>query len=160
VKASSRRRSEAIYERASGTVRCLTCVSGREVLGEEPRSAPDELPAAVDPGVPDASARREYERRHVRRQERIHSEHRRLGELILAMSSDPQSTRAWDTGALGEERLGARLNELVDDSLRVLHDRRIVSGDGLAQSGSGGNRQDSVGDQHLGSGRRCGTCRR
>lgn len=26
---------------------------------------------------------------------------------------------------LGEERLGTRLNELADDSLRMLHDRRI-----------------------------------
>jgi hypothetical protein len=117
--------SDAIYERASRTVRCLACVSVPEVLGEEPRSAPDELPRAVDLGVPGASARREYERRHARRQERIRTEHRRLGGLILAMSADPQSTRAWDTGALGEERLGARLNELADDSLRVLHDRRI-----------------------------------
>ena len=41
------------------------------------------------------------------------------------MSDDPQSTTAWDTGALGEERLGQRLNELSSDTMRVLHDRRI-----------------------------------
>ncbi len=49
----------------------------------------------------------------------------KLGGLILALSEDPQSTTAWNTGALGEERLGNRLNELSNDSLRVLHDRRI-----------------------------------
>jgi hypothetical protein len=43
----------------------------------------------------------------------------------LAATVDPQSTKAWDTGALGEERLGGRLNELASDTLRVLHDRRI-----------------------------------
>ena len=45
--------------------------------------------------------------------------------LILAVSDDPQPTRAWDTGAIGDERLGARLNELAGDELRVLHDRKI-----------------------------------
>jgi hypothetical protein len=40
------------------------------------------------------------------------------------MSDDSQSTTAWNTGALGEERLGQRLNELSADTMRVLHDRR------------------------------------
>ena len=53
------------------------------------------------------------------------SETPKLGGLILALSDDPQSTRAWDTGALGEERLGNRLNELASGAIRVLHDRRI-----------------------------------
>jgi len=42
-----------------------------------------------------------------------------------ALSDEPQSTQSWDTGALGEERLGSRLNELASDTLRFLHDRRI-----------------------------------
>ncbi|CAM3191800.1 NERD domain-containing protein [Nocardioides dubius] len=41
------------------------------------------------------------------------------------MSDDPQSTKAWNTGAIGEEQLGRRLDELASDSVRVLHDRRI-----------------------------------
>ena len=48
-----------------------------------------------------------------------------MGGLIHALSDEPQSTTAWDTGAVGEERLGSRLNELASDTLRVLHDRRI-----------------------------------
>ena len=51
--------------------------------------------------------------------------HPTIGGLIHALSEDPQSTRAWDVGAVGEERLGQRLNELATDRLRVLHDRRI-----------------------------------
>ncbi|WP_253943958.1 nuclease-related domain-containing protein [Nocardioides marmotae] len=131
-------RTEAVYERATKTVRCLSCsppVSAdvAVVIGGEPPAAP-EAPGAgvavveagpVDAGVAGASARREYERRQAKREERIRAKHPKLGGLILALSDDPQSTTAWDAGALGEERLGTRLDELATDTLRVLHDRRI-----------------------------------
>ena len=105
-------RSEAIYERETKTARCVS--------HDEPQ--PVEPP---DPGAPGASARREFERRAAKREERIRAAHPKLGGFIHAVTDDPQSTRAWDTGALGEERLGSRLNELSTDLLRVLHDRRI-----------------------------------
>jgi hypothetical protein len=41
------------------------------------------------------------------------------------MTDDPQSTKAWATGAAGEAVLGRRLDGLVNDSTFVLHDRRI-----------------------------------
>lgn len=110
-------KTEAIYERASKTVRCIT-------HDTEPDASPD-MSQPVDTGRPGASARREFERRKAKREERTRAKHPTLGGLILALSDDPQSTKAWDTGALGEERLGTRLNELTSDSLRVLHDRRI-----------------------------------
>jgi hypothetical protein len=110
-------RTEALYERSTKTVRCLE-------HGELTPPGHDEA-EAIDPGVPGASARREFERRRARREERIRSAHPKLGGLIQALSEDPQSTRAWDTGAVGEERLGLRLNELSSERLRVLHDRRI-----------------------------------
>jgi hypothetical protein len=110
-------KSEAIYERASKTVRCIT---------HDPASdASPDVSEAVDTGSPGASARREFERRKAKREEQTRTKHPKLGGLILALSDDPQSTKAWDTGALGEERLGNRLNELASDSLRVLHDRRV-----------------------------------
>ena len=71
-----------------------------------------------------ASARREYERRKQNREQRIHTNHPKLGRLILALSDDPQSTQAWAQGAIGEERLAQRLKDLPD-TFRVLHDRRI-----------------------------------
>lgn len=123
--------SDAIYERVSRTVRCITCMSYEEVAGGEAHAEAAESgeaaepSSAVDPGLPGASARREYERRHASRQERVLTEHRRLGKFILMVSADPQSTRAWDTGAVGEERLGAGLNKRADRSLRLLHDRQI-----------------------------------
>ncbi|RLV50265.1 NERD domain-containing protein [Nocardioides mangrovicus] len=89
-------------------------------------AAPAAPPASeVEVGTPGASARREFERRSVRREELIRTAHPKLGGLIHKLSEDPQSTKAWNTGAVGEERLGQRLNEFANDRIRVLHDRRI-----------------------------------
>jgi len=113
-------RTEAVYERATKTVRCVSHVD--EVPQPDEVHQPDEI---IDVGTPGASARKEFERRHHRREERIRAEHPRLGKLMLAMGDDPQSTRAWQTGAAGEEALGQRLNERASERLLVLHDRRI-----------------------------------
>lgn len=43
----------------------------------------------------------------------------------MALSDEKQSTKGWATGAVGEERLGARLDSLVARSIAVLHDRRF-----------------------------------
>ena len=70
-------------------------------------------------------SQREYERRKNKRETRIREAHPRMGGLILALSDDPQSTKAWATGAQGEERLGRQLDGHVGDGVHVLHDRRI-----------------------------------
>jgi len=49
----------------------------------------------------------------------------RIGGFLLAVTEEPQSTRAWDTGAAGEQFVGGRLDALVGEDLAVLHDRRI-----------------------------------
>lgn len=82
-------------------------------------------PQEVLAGTAGASARREFERRRSAREARIRTTHPRLGGLILALSDDPQSTTAWYTGARGEERLGRGLDNLADDTLRLLHDRPL-----------------------------------
>jgi hypothetical protein len=110
-------KTEAIYERSTKKVRCLHHDQSRV-----------DVPTAdnpIQPGTPGGSARREFERREQNRERRIRQKHPRLGGLIAALSDEPQSTKAWDVGAVGEERLGCRLNELASDTLRVLHDRRI-----------------------------------
>lgn len=117
-------RAEAIYERSTKTVRCLTCSPTTPVV-EEVALRPSRNPNEVDPGIPGTSARREYERRQHKREQQIREKHPRTARFRLAMSDDPQSTRAWDTGAIGEERLGTALNELSSNTIRVLHDRRI-----------------------------------
>ncbi|WP_299518794.1 nuclease-related domain-containing protein [uncultured Serinicoccus sp.] len=81
--------------------------------------------AETSPGVAGSSARREHERRVAQREERVRSRHPRLGGLLLAISDEPQSTKAWATGAVGEERLGRRLDATAGPLVRVLHDRGI-----------------------------------
>lgn len=100
--------ADAVYERDSRTVRCIECSDDGQ----------------ADADTAGASARREYERRSHDREQRIRTNHPKLGGLILALSDDPQSTKAWERGALGEEQMACRMNELPD-SFRVLHDRRI-----------------------------------
>lgn len=117
--------TEAIYERPTKTVRCTWHSEGSGLNIVTVSEGFDSEGVAVESGTPGASARREYERRAAKREGRIRSQHPTLGGLILALSEDPQSTRAWDIGAVGEERLGRRLTELTSDALRVLHDRRI-----------------------------------
>lgn len=112
---------QAIYERPTRTVRCVDCPAPVA----EPTTIVDELPAPVESGVAGASARREHERRKARDEERLRAKWGRLGGIAVAFSDEPQSTRAWQQGAVGEEALGARLDGLIGDSISVLHDRRI-----------------------------------
>ncbi|MEI2671103.1 MAG: nuclease-related domain-containing protein [Marmoricola sp.] len=78
-----------------------------------------------DAGTAGSSARREYERRKAKDEERLRQKWGKLGGIAVALSDEKQSTKAWATGAVGEERLGARLDSLVSESIAVLHDRRI-----------------------------------
>ena len=100
---------EAVHERGSKSLRCIDCAA--EFTG-------------ADRGEAGASARREYERRRDNREQRIRTGHPKLGGLILALTDDPQSTKAWERGAVGEELLARRLTHLPDP-FRTLHDRRI-----------------------------------
>lgn len=113
----------AVYDSATRTVLCATCNAERAPESdEEPGSTESEL---VEPGTAGASARRKYEHLKNAREARIREAHPKAGGLILALSDEPQSTTAWATGARGEELLGARLDSLTSDRVRVLHDRRI-----------------------------------
>jgi hypothetical protein len=95
--------------------------------GTTPPSDRDEDPLDRPPqaGVAGASARREYELRKGRREQRLREKWGPLGGLAVALSPERQTTTAWERGAVGEERLGARLDSLVSANLAVLHDRRI-----------------------------------
>jgi hypothetical protein len=104
----------AVYERASRSIRCVVCPGVADHRPEDP---------ALDSGVAGASARREYERRKANRETRVRDRFGRLGSVVLAVTNEPQSTRAWATGARGEEKLAKALEGI--DGLRVLHDRRV-----------------------------------
>jgi hypothetical protein len=77
-----------------------------------------------DPGVAGQSAKREYERRKSARDARVKS---RLGDIlggvVLAITDEPQSTRAWVRGATGEEKLAEALAGVP--GIKLLHDRSV-----------------------------------
>lgn len=57
---------------------------------------------------------------------RTREEWGRFGNIAVALTPERQSTRAWSTGALGEEQVGARLDGIASERIQVLHDRRIL----------------------------------
>ncbi|MDP9442696.1 MAG: NERD domain-containing protein [Actinomycetota bacterium] len=109
---------------------CLGCGPDDAPGGDAGVGPPSASGDAVEkPGPPTpvagASAVREYERRKAKREEAIRTRHPRLGGLILFLSDEPASTTAWAKGAVGERKLGAGLDGLVDAGVVALHDRRI-----------------------------------
>ena len=121
-------RCQAIYERTTKTVRCVECPSAVEAVAPVAEDAPDGsrvVTVAEDPGVAGASARREYESRKATDEKRLRQKWGKLGGIAVALSDEKQSTKAWAAGAVGEERLGSRLDSLASDDIAVLHDRRI-----------------------------------
>lgn len=118
-------RQEAIYERASKSVRCVECPSAVGPPSVAPGLEIQPEPPAPESGVAGASAQREYERRKGKREERIRTKHPKIGGLILALSDDPQTTTAWSSGAKGEAALGARLDRHTSEAIAVMHDRLI-----------------------------------
>lgn len=77
-----------------------------------------------EPGTAGGSAHREYERRHLARQARIKGKLGDiLGGVVLAVTDDPQSARAWERGSIGEQKLAEALAGVPD--IKVLHDRRV-----------------------------------
>ncbi len=104
---------DGLYNQTQKSVQCVSCPTG---------DSPDA--STFDPGVAGASARREYERRVASRESRVRDRFgRRLGGVILALSDDPQSTRAWARGSEGEQELAKALADV--EGIRVLHDRRV-----------------------------------
>lgn len=118
------------------------------VMGEEPievsgpppvpESTPEEAedPPTADPveplllddadrGIAGASARAERQRRSQKRDEAVRSKHPKIGGFLLAAFDDPTSTKVWDQGAVGEERVGGTLEQARARGIEVLHDRAI-----------------------------------
>lgn len=118
--------ARAIYNRVAKNVRHIDCAD------------------TIDRGVAGGSAQREYERRQAKdlaRHEARVAESKAsiravfgdgwMAKVATFIAVDPtpprdrQSTKAWATGAAGEERVGARLDALAEVGVITLHDRRI-----------------------------------
>ncbi len=134
------------WHAATRTTWCARCSSapeptssalpGRDVTAAPP--AATEIASASTPEVPQqpaaglagGSALREYERRAAAREQRVRTQHPRLGGLLLALAAEPQHQRAWATGGSGERAVAAKLEALDDPRLLLLHDRKMRKEDG------------------------------
>lgn len=124
--------TRAEWDPSTKSVTCTACVEVRQAgdAGEPTRDAAPVAPASDSPadrGVAGASARRRYDALHQRRRDHVRSKlGKRIGGLYLALSEEPQSTRAWGIGSRGERELGEQLETLHDgETIYVLHDRRV-----------------------------------
>jgi len=103
---------QAVYDSNTRTVYCVKC---------EVQPAPS---AADDPGHAGASAQREYDRRSSAREAKVRASLGNiLGGVVLALTDEPQSTRAWQRGAIGERRLAEALGGVP--GLKILNDRSV-----------------------------------
>ena len=94
-----------LLRRATGTIRCVECPTEPE----------------IEFGSAGRSAQQKHDRLAVRREEGIKARlGSRLGRIVLAVTDEPQSTRAWAQGARGEAKLAQALTGFV-----MLHDRRV-----------------------------------
>jgi hypothetical protein len=108
--------SLGLWDRRGKYMTCIECPV------EAATPLPD--PPVIDAGVAGRSARNKHERLAAMRETKLKARWGdRAGGLLTKLTDEPQSTRAWATGAIGEEKLGAILDGL--DGVLALHDRRI-----------------------------------
>ena len=111
----------AVSDRSSKSIHCVECPDLPPTVERDP--------PVIDFGPAGQSARREHERLAMRRETAVKSRWGdRIGGWILKLSDEPQSIRAWDIGARGEEKLGEALGGIA--GLQVLHDRRVPGKNG------------------------------
>ncbi len=86
---------------------------------------PAEVRDEIDHGVAGRSALAEFQRRHDQREHTVRERWGRLAGLVLALSEDPQSTRAWQRGSVGESKVAQSLAKLGRDDIITLNDRLV-----------------------------------
>jgi hypothetical protein len=107
----------AWWDPVSRTVTCLDCLTAAVSAAS---------PEPVDPGHAGASALREYQRRHDARDQHARDKLGKVGGLLAKVIEEPATIRAWQQGANGEVRVGARLEKLLAGTgVLLLHDRRV-----------------------------------
>ena len=114
---------------------CLTVGSQAAAPGEPvPADVPTESastappPSPVQIGVAGASLDREYQRRVAKREQDVRKRHPRIGRVILALTDDPQTTKAFRSGAEGERRAAARITERCGTRVLFLLNRQLGKG--------------------------------
>jgi hypothetical protein len=125
-----------MWDPTARQVHCLPCHDGQEGLVGAPAPPVAASVVAIGTGAGGVSAQREYDKRSTRREQRIRTQHPRLGGLLLALSKEPASTRVWAQGAAGERAVAARLDALADEDVIALHDRKMRRPDGTLSRGN------------------------
>jgi hypothetical protein len=122
----------AMWEASRRQVICLQCHEGGPASGDgrAAEAAVDLAVARPRAAAGGASAQREYDKRVGRREQQVRTQHPKLGGLLLALSKEPVSTRVWAQGAAGERAVAAKLDELADEHIVALHDRKMRRPDG------------------------------
>jgi hypothetical protein len=116
-------KTRAYWHRDTHTVTCVACQTGAT---EAPTPPPDPAPwLELDRGSAGRSAQAEYERRHRKREEHIDAKFGRLAGVVKFLSDDPQSTKAWASGAAGEMRVAKELADRLGTNAILLNDRRV-----------------------------------
>jgi hypothetical protein len=111
-----------VWDREARKATCVECLE----TGIAPSHDSAAVPEHVDRSEAGSSAQRRYDRLREGREQHARQKLGRFSGVYLALTSEPQSTRAWAVGARGEQALGAFLEELHDGHKTfVLHDRRI-----------------------------------
>jgi Nuclease-related domain len=107
------RGTKAWWDKETKQATCLVCGGGGDLAVELA-------------GTAGGSARRKYDRLHDRREKEVKGAlGDKVGGVYLFFKDEPQSTRAWQTGSAGEERLGRFFAKELPASAVALHDRRI-----------------------------------
>lgn len=105
----------AVWDRSTKTMHCIAC----------PDPVVESSPVDLDHGIGGRSARAEYERRAAKRSMAITERWGKgfKAKVMRALTTEPQTTRAWAIGAVGEEQLARELASVP--GLQVLNDRRV-----------------------------------
>ena len=116
-------KTRAYWHRDTHTVICVAC---HAKPSQELSRPADPVPATeLDRGTAGRSAQAEFERRHHKREERIEAKFGRLAGVVKFLSDDPQSTKAWASGASGEMRVAQELADRLCASAVLLSDRWV-----------------------------------
>ncbi len=133
--------TDIFWSRSKGTIRCTRDhESGLNLEVKRPLDDgagiivngkpwfPDEsqgTESKID-GIAGGSSKAEYERRRTKEKEGLTSKFPRIGNALFYLKKEPQSTKAWSEGSLGEIQIGKELEEIAGRlHYRVLHDRKI-----------------------------------
>lgn len=107
--------TRATWDAVAGTVSCQACTD-TSAISDAAAPVPAQRHArtgAPATNVGGASAQHEYERRSQNREHRIRETYPKLGGLLLALTTEPASTRVWAQGAAGERAVAAALDALL-----------------------------------------------